>query len=350
MNSFERVTTVLEGGIPDRVPSFEQLIDPKIIQGIIGTDNYLDLCEELDIDMLLSLSPSRIYRESIVDEEKHIVSNEWGILRQYNNEAVSHPLHGPIQTLEDAMQYTAPDPTDDYRFEYLREMVRRFKGKRFIGFHLHDGFSYSHYLTNMEDMMCNLYDEPELIHKLVEIAVEHNIKLAEKALDIGADYILSSDDYGTKTSLMVSKAHFDEFFLPGLRKISEYVTGRGAYMMKHSCGAITPLVGDMVDFGIRAMHPLDEQSGIDQIEIKKKYPNLTVVGGIDCSYPLESYTTEQVEEYVKGVLKTHAPGGRYICATSNSVHSGVKPENFVAMQRALHKYGRYLPNGELDWE
>ena len=73
------------------------------------------------------------------------------------------------------------------------------------------------------------------------------------------------------------------------------------------------------------------------------------MGGIDCDEPLTDYTPEQMEEYVKGVLKTHAPGGRYICATSNSVHSSAKPENFAAMQRAVHKYGRYLPSGELDW-
>ena len=205
-------------------------------------------------------------------------------------------------------------------------------------------------MTSMEDMMMNLIEEPELIHRLVELSVEHNLKLAEKALDIGADAILSGDDYGSKTSLLVSKAHFDEFFLPGLKKICDYVTGRGAYMIKHCCGNINPLIGDMVNDGIRFLHPLDENSGINQIEVKKKYPSLTVVGGgIDCDAPLTDYTPEQMEKYVKGVLETHAPGGRYICATSNSVHSSAKPENFAAMQNAIHKYGKYRADGTLDW-
>ena len=350
MNSYERAIAVLNGEIPDRVPSFELLIDPKVIRGIIGTDSYFDLCDELDIDLVMSQTPSKLYREECVDEDKQIIRNEWGIMRQYNGEVVSHPLHGPIGSLEDALNYVAPDPTEDFRFDYLRELVRRFKGKRFIGFHLHDGFNYSYYLTSMQDMMCNLIEEPELVHRLVELSVEHNLKLAEKALDIGADFILSGDDYGSKTSLLVSKHHFDEFFLPGLKKICDYVTGRGAYMLKHCCGNINPLIGDMVDFGIRGMHPLDENSGINQIEVKKKFPKLTVMGAVDCDEPLTDYTPEQMEEYVKGILKTHAPGGRYICATSNSVHSSAKPENFVAMQRAIHKYSRYLPSGELDWE
>ena len=349
MNSYERVERVLNGDIPDRVPTFELMIDPKVIRGIVGSGNYMDLCDELDIDIAMSQTPSKMYREELVDEQKKIIRNEWGILRQYNDEIVPHPLHVPIETLEDAIAYQAPDPLEDFRFDYLRELVRRFKGKRFIGFHLHDGFNYSYYLTSMQDMMMDLIEEPELVHRLVDISIEHNMKLAEKALDIGADFILSGDDYGSKTSLLVSKEHFDEFFLPGLNKICQMVQDRGAYMLKHCCGNINPLIGDLAGFGIRGLHPLDEKSGINQIEVKSKDPSLTIMGGVDCDAPLTDYTEEQMEEYVKGVLQTHAPGGRYICATSNSVHSSAKPENFAAMQRAVHKYGRYLPNGELDW-
>lgn len=347
MNSYERVTSVLNGEIPDRVPTFELMVDPKVIKGIIGTDNYFDLCDELDMDIVISQTPSKLYTEEVIDAQNHIVRNEWGMVRQYNEEVVSLPLHGPIYTLEEALKYQAPDPLLEHRFDYLRELVKRFKGKRFIGFHLHDGFNYSYYLTSMEDMMVNLYEEPELIRRLVEISIEHNLMLAEKALEIGADFILSGDDYGSSKSLLVSKEHFDEFFLPGLNKIAQLVQDRGGYMLKHCCGNINPLLDDLVGFGIRGLHPLDEKSGMNQIELKKKYPGLTIIGGIDCDVPLTQYTPRQMEEYVKEVLKTHAPGGRYICATSNSVHSSARPENFAAMQRAVHEYGRYLPSGEL---
>lgn len=349
MNSYERVVKVLNGEIPDRVPTFELMIDPMVVTGIVGTNDYMRLCDELDIDVVISETPSKLYKEEVVDADKRIVRNEWGMLRQYNSELVSLPLHGPVKDLEDALKYQAPDPNEDFRFEYLKELVKRFKGKRFIGFHLHDGFNYSYYLSSMEDMMCNLFEEPELIHRLVEISIEHNLKLAEKAIDLGADFILTGDDYGTKTSLLVSKNHFEEFFLPGLKQLCDLTHSKGAFMLKHCCGNINSLIGDLVGFGIKGLHPLDENSGIDQIKVKEEYPELTVMGGVDCDEPLTSYTPEEMEHYVKEILKYHAPGGRYICATSNSVHSSAKPENFAAMQKAVHKYGRYLPSGELDW-
>lgn len=84
MNSYERVERVLNGDIPDRVPTFELMIDPKVIRGIVGSGNYMDLCDELDIDIAMSQTPSKMYREELVDEQKKIIRNEWGILRQYN--------------------------------------------------------------------------------------------------------------------------------------------------------------------------------------------------------------------------------------------------------------------------
>jgi hypothetical protein len=35
------------------------------------------------------------------------------------------------------------------------------------------------------------------------------------------------------------------------------------------------------------------------------------------------------------------PGGGFICSSSNSIHSGVKPENYVAMMRTIREEGRY---------
>ena len=349
MNAYERALAALHGEIPDRVPTFELMIDPKVIRGIVGTDSYMDLCDSLDIDIVMTNTPSKMYREVCVDAGKQLYRNEWGMLRQYNGEVVSAPIHGPIETLEDALKYEAPDPTLDYRFDNLRALVKRFKHKRLIGFHLHDGFNYSYYLTSMEDMMCNLIEEPELIERLVELSIEHNLKLAERALDIGADFVLSGDDYGSKTSLLVSKRHFEEFFFPGLKRICDYVTGRGALMLKHCCGNINMILDDLVGFGITGLHPLDERAGIDQVAVKQKYPGLTVMGGIDCDKPLTEYTPDEMKAYVRDILATHAPGGRFICATSNSVHSAAKPENFAAMQQAVHEYGRYRPDGTLDW-
>ena len=46
-------------------------------------------------------------------------------------------------------------------------------------------------------------------------------------------------------------------------------------------------------------------------------------------------------EATKDALHQGMPGGGFILSSSNSIHSGVKPENYVAMLQALREHGRY---------
>jgi uroporphyrinogen-III decarboxylase len=62
---------------------------------------------------------------------------------------------------------------------------------------------------------------------------------------------------------------------------------------------------------------------------------------VDCAYILTWGTLEQVREEVKRCIRQAARGGGFICMSSNSIHSAVKPENYVEMVRAIHDYGKY---------
>jgi len=58
-------------------------------------------------------------------------------------------------------------------------------------------------------------------------------------------------------------------------------------------------------------------------------------------------TKEEVEEAVKETIAKAAPGGGYIMASSNSIHPGVKPENYRTMIETTRRYGRYPINENL---
>ena len=48
-----------------------------------------------------------------------------------------------------------------------------------------------------------------------------------------------------------------------------------------------------------------------------------------------------MEKEVTRLINGLAPGGGYIMASSNTIHSGVKPENLKTMIEATKKYGVY---------
>jgi uroporphyrinogen decarboxylase len=246
---------------------------------------------------------------------------------------VSAIIDYPIKTPKEVWGYQAPDPEDEYRFAFLRRLIERFKGKRLVGMHIHDAFNYPYYLMGMENLFVAMFEDAKAVHKLVDISVEHNIALARKAVSLGADFILLGDDYGGGNQLLVSPAKFREFFLPGLKKVVGAVKETGAFCFKHCCGDINEILDDMVDTGIDVLHPLDPSANMDITAVKERYPNLVVMGGINCYEPLCAFSEKEIAAETKRVIGTVGRNGRFILASSNSVHSDVKPENYRIVQQ-----------------
>jgi uroporphyrinogen decarboxylase len=207
--------------------------------------------------------------------------------------------------------------------------------------HLHDAFSYPCYLRGMQQLMIDLFENPDIVRKLVRISVDHNIAIAERAVELGADFIILGDDYGSVEAPLVSPKHFREYFLPGIREIVDAVHSKGAFCFKHCCGNINLILDDLVSAGIDALHPFDATAGMDIVAVKRRYPHLTVMGGVDCGVVLTNYSADDVTEVVKTLLNDVSPGGRFIISSTNTIHHTVKPENYLAMLQTVKEFGRY---------
>lgn len=341
MNSKERVLTVIKGEFPDRVPLFEILIDKRVVEKIKPEGDYSDLAEET-LDLVLTNTPSLLYRKKWIDESKRIFVNEWGIVRQESGQSVSMPLSGPIKSREDLKDYKAPDPDDEYRYIELNYLLKRFKNKKAVGMHLHDVFNYPCYLRGMENFLIDMVNDKYMAKKLVDISVNHNIAIARNAIKMGADFIVLGDDYGTTIGPIFSPKSFEELLFPGLKTIVEEIKKTGAFVIKHCCGRINSLLDMIVDAGIDAIHPLDQTAGMDIAAVQERYKGkLTVIGGIDCGELLTNKFPEDVIAETKKVLKNISSKGRHIISSSNTIHSEVKPENYLAMVSTVKEFGNY---------
>jgi len=341
MNSRQRVLTVIEGKIPDRVPLCELIIDKRVIKSINPDWGYADIAEET-VDMVLTNTPSLLYRKEIIDDAKGIFKNEWGIIRQENAQSVSMPLSGPIKSIEDLKSYKVPDPNDDFRYIELNSLLSRFKDKKAVGMHLHDVFNYPYYLRGMEEFLMDLVSDKEMVKRLIDMTLEHNIVIAKNAIKRGADFIVLGDDYGMTTGPMFSPKTFEELLLPGFRTIVSEIKKSGGFVVKHCCGNINSLLDMLVDAGIDVIHPLDKTAGMDIGAVQKKYMDkIVVMGGIDCGNLLTNKSEEEVIEETKKLLRDVSSKGRHIVSSSNTIHPKVKPENYLAMVNTVKKFGSY---------
>jgi len=62
---------------------------------------------------------------------------------------------------------------------------------------------------------------------------------------------------------------------------------------------------------------------------------------VSCAFSLVSGTEEEVRQETKEVIRKAGRGGGLICMSSNSIHSGVKPANYLAMVKAIREFGQY---------
>ena len=116
------------------------------------------------------------------------------------------------------------------------------------------------------------------------------------------------------------------------------------YVFHHSCGAVSPILPDLIDIGVDALVVFQTTAaGMDLKSIAAEFGGrLVFYGGIDAQNLLCYGTVEEVEAQVRANATAFAKCGGYIVANSHSI-SSIKGDNLVAMCEAARKYN---PRGE----
>ena len=80
--------------------------------------------------------------------------------------------------------------------------------------------------------------------------------------------------------------------------------------------------------------------------MKARYGDkICLKGNVDCTGALCNGTRTEVEQEVKQCVMAGGAGGGLILSSSNTIHRGVRPENYRAMLDALRRYGTYAELG-----
>ena len=350
MTSAERVMTVLRNGEPDRIPHFEWIIDKKVRHALCPGASLEEFTVRMGLDAMLT-DPD--FKTEQVAPNRF--RNEWGIVVEKGEEQHATVVEAVIQTLDDMKNYTPPDPYAPYRFDSLKKLVARYKGIYAIGIHLNDVLSIPRNLMGFQELMMAFCLEPELVKQLVDMSVDLNIKLAAEAARCGADFIFTGDDYSSGQAPFMSPETFRELLYPGLKKVMKGFRDHGLPVIKHTDGNIMPLLDMILDAGIACLDPIDPLGNMDMADMKKQYgKTIALKGNVNCATTLVNGTVEDVVQETLNVMYAAAEGGGLIVSSSNSIHSSVKPLNYLAMLNTIRAYGRYplcfdfVPTGARD--
>ncbi len=337
MNSEQRVLGVLNGESVDRVPTFEWLISKNVIEALHPGSSLDDFVEKMDIDATIA---EMCYKKEWISDIAY--ADEWGAVKQICDEEHPIPIDGPISTMADLDKYEPPNPEDDFRYSSLKEKIDRFKGDRAVIAHLNDVFSIPSRLMKFDDFMMKMALEPKLIEGIISMTVEVNLKMAKHVKDMGCDIVFTGDDYAYKTGPLMSPDMFEKIFHPYYKKVMKGYHDLGLKVIKHSDGNIMSLLDMIMDSDIDCIDPIEPVDGMSLEFMKNKYgKNMAIKGNVDCAHTLTFGSVDDVIAETKECLRVGAPGGRYICSSSNSIHSKVKPENYKAMVETIQEFGKY---------
>jgi len=339
MSSLERVLAVLQHEEPDRVPHFEWVHDLDLIKDMTGGGDYHDLVEQLDIDAVMT---GPLYRKRSLGGD--LTVDEWGSVRRMGKDNYAMPVddQAPIQSLADLEKWEAPDPDDDYRYEKIKETVKRFGGKRAIILQMRDVWSGPRDYIGYAQLFINLSECPELVEGVVIKCVDHYIRVIQRSAELGVNIVFTGDDVADNRGPMFSPDLWQNLFIPHYRRLVKAIHDADLYHWKHSDGNMYPLLDSIVGAGSDGIDPIDPSGGMELSVVKAKYGDkVAIKGNVDQTELLMYGPPQKVVEAVKACIRDAGAGGGYVCSSSNSIHSGVDPELYQVMVDAVHHYGRY---------
>ena len=351
MTSQERVSIVLSGGVPDRVP-FQDTYWGTTIQrwhreGLpenVAPREYFE-CEiarlggddslQLPVEMIEETERYRVYKDSFGATRKDL-KTLGGWTPQFLDFSIKgrddwyrmkkHALYNPSRLSNS-----------------LNESYNSLRAKqKFIAYSIHGCFHATWKKIGMEQLLMWMLDDPDLIQDMFAAHTQLVIDLYDgmKGLGIQFDGGRIGDDMGYRVAPLISPEMYCRQVMPHHRKLCEHFARDGLKTIHHSDGNVQPLIPYYLEAGFAALHPLESKAGLDVRELKPLYGDrLVLIGNIDVRKLAAG--REEIEEEIRSKVTVAKQGGGYIYHSDHSVPSDVSFENYCFAVEMWKKYGNY---------
>ncbi len=341
MTSRERVLTALRHEQPDRTPC-DFWAEPPALNRLLAHLGFADkerLLAALAVDVRhldAPAPPEREIREGLLQNfwgERFIHQpTPWGPMR--------HDVKGALASARSLAELETFDwPTPDcIDRSQLRAQCHRFEQHALV-YGFADVWQRPALVRGWEEFFLDLVERPQWVHALCRKFTDFYLEDYTRAAEITGgriDLYLLISDLGSQRGPLISKAMFRGFVRPYLKEMIDRIHHLGGGVLFHSCGAIWPLIPELIDLGVDVLDPIQPVGvGMQPESLKAEFGHqLCFHGGIDMQELLPHGTPAQVEAEVRRYCEVLGAGGGYILAPAHLFQPDVPPENVVAFYQA----------------
>ncbi|MHA1411625.1 MAG: uroporphyrinogen decarboxylase family protein [Promethearchaeota archaeon] len=390
MDCRERVLTAVNLEEPDRVPCHAILIDGNNVDKILGKPKITDFdtienlkkenpdgwieelnniveatetsvfsrCVEAAVAIGLDCMQVGILPFSFIEnlhDDRLLIKDIFGrIWEARDNEGNINPyyLYGTTNTVEkwEEVKENIEGPmTEKYKKmarKFFRRINKKFKDKIFVVVtnDLVGVFESASQGLGWPFYAKMLRKDPKFIKEVHEVIAQFNAECYKAYMEAGAEMFVESGDLAYHSGPMMSPKKFYETLLPAYQIITETIHEKGAKIILHTDGHVTPLLDFVIDCGFDGLHSLEPTANVDLALVKKKIGDkLCLMGNIDVAHVLIYGTKEEMYDAVKYAIKVAGSGGGFIVSPAN-MHPAVKVDNLRWMVEATKKFGNYPLN------
>ncbi len=338
MNSKQRVQAALRRDAADRIPIF-MWFHP-------GTRTALaELFEvppdQLDVvlgnDVRMTWVNNNYAMEGIVhqqDGQSHV--DDWGIQWTKQgpyNQVTRFPLAGA--TREQALRYEFPYDRMESLLGLMEPLLAD-ADEYFLGCDVSPNvFEMYWRLRGMDQAMLDMAAEPEFAFEMLGRCGRFATKLSEEACGrFPLDWLWTGDDVASQRSLMISPDCWRRLVKPHLARSFDVGKAHGLPVAYHCCGALRPIIGDLVEMGLDVLNPIQcNCDGMDAVELKREFGrDLTFMGGIDTQELLPNGSVDDVRRETRRLIDAMtSDGGGFILAASHTIPPETPMDNIFAM-------------------
>lgn len=194
-------------------------------------------------------------------------------------------------------------------------------------------FSLAARLLDVSEIMMDCYDEPEMVHIVLDKATTFLIEYARGYKQAGANGIVMAEP----VSGLLSPSLESEFSSPYVKRIIDAVQDNDFIVVYHNCGANVPLMAESIlSTGAAAYH---FGNAVDMKDMLDKFPkDVVVMGNIDPAGVLQMGTPEAVKKETLLLLEKCLGYKNFVLSSGCDIPPAAPWENIDAFFAAVNEF------------